>query len=124
MAELVALGLEVLAVVLRRRHLDRHPLDDAQLVPGQADHLPGVVRQQADVAHAQVVEDLRPDAEVPQVGGEPEPAVGFDRVIAQGLECPQANMQSDLGGLDPLFCDLSQNVFTEMQTCRGGRYAA
>src|SRR5262249_55951867 len=56
-AHLLLLRLQVTSVALGGGDLDGHPLDDPQPVAVQADHLPRIVRQQADVAHAQVEQD-------------------------------------------------------------------
>src|SRR4051794_10442912 len=81
-AELVLLGLQVAAVVEVGRDLDGHALDDAQAVAVDADDLLGVVGEDAQLADAQVVEDLGADAVVPQVGAEAEAVVGLDGVEA------------------------------------------
>src|SRR5262249_20204865 len=74
-AHLLALRRQVTAVVLVGRDLDRHALDDAQPVAVDPDHLLGVVRQQPDLPHAEVDQDLCADAVVPQVRAEAEPLV-------------------------------------------------
>ena len=51
--------------------LDRHAVDDAQTVPLQAHDLAGIVRQEADLADAQIHQDLRPDTVVAEVRFEP-----------------------------------------------------
>ena len=58
MPQPLALGLHVTLVVGIRRHLDRHPLDNLQAIPFQSYHLRGIVRQQANLTHAEVEEDL------------------------------------------------------------------
>src|SRR5262249_60414201 len=58
---------------LRRSRLDRpapglgrqgHPFDDLEAVAGQADQPQRVVREPADLAYADVAQDVRADAEV------------------------------------------------------------
>src|SRR6476661_4786714 len=81
-SEFILLRLEVMQVILVRSDLDRHALDDAQSVTLQPDHLARVVCQQADVAHAEVVEDLGADTVLAQVGGVAEALVRLDGVQA------------------------------------------
>ena len=61
------LRFQILDVIFVGGDLDRHAFDDFQAVAVQADDLFGVVGQQADLADAQVEEDLGADAIVPQV---------------------------------------------------------
>src|ERR1700732_1000662 len=75
-AQLFLLGPQVAAVVLVGGDLDGHALDDAQVVALHAADFLGVVGQQADVADAEIDEDLGADAVVAQVGAETEPLVG------------------------------------------------
>src|SRR5262245_54488501 len=44
----------------------RHPFDDLETVPGQADQPQRVVGEPADLAHPDVAQDLRADTEVPE----------------------------------------------------------
>src|SRR5688572_10066943 len=60
-AELLALGHEVLAILLRRGHLQGHALHDAQSVALDPHDLLRVVGEVAEVPDAEVDEDLRAD---------------------------------------------------------------
>ena len=71
MPELVALGLEVAAVLGVRRRLDGHLFDDRQPEPFDPRELLRVVREDPDRRQAEVGEDLVPDPPVPGVGGKP-----------------------------------------------------
>src|SRR5439155_3679942 len=79
-AELVLLRLQIAPVGIVGRDLDRYTLLDAESVAVKADDLLGIVGQQANVADAQVNEDLRADAVVTKVWREAELLIGFDRV--------------------------------------------
>ena len=63
-----------------RAGVQRHALDDLHLEARQAGDLARVVGEQLELADAEVVEDLRTDAVVAQVGGKAEPLVGLDGV--------------------------------------------
>ena len=80
MAELVALGLEVAAVLGVRRHLDRHLLDHLEAEALDAGDLLRVVREDADRREPEVGEDLRADPVLARVGREAELEVRLDRV--------------------------------------------
>ena len=80
MSELLALGSEVLQVLLVRADLQRHAFDDLEPVALETRALGRVVRHQPHLADAQVHQDLGADPEVPQVGREAEALVGLDRV--------------------------------------------
>src|SRR3712207_3330043 len=84
--ELLALGLEVAVVVAVGLHLKRHALGDLEPEAPEAHHLRQVVGQEPDALEAEVLEDLGPDAVVPEVGGEAELLVGLDGVHALVLE--------------------------------------
>ena len=80
MAELVALGLEVMEIPPVRRYLDRNPLDDLEPVRAEPDDLARVVREKPDLAEAEVRQDLRADAVIAEIGGEAELDVRLDRI--------------------------------------------
>src|SRR5262249_34229218 len=79
---------------LRRSRLDRpapglgrqgHPFDDLEAVAGQADQPQRVVREPADLAYADVAQDLRPDAEVAEDAGAGRGESGARRSRARPL---------------------------------------
>ncbi len=74
------------------RNLDRHALDDLETVGGEPHALVRVVRQETNLPHAQIGQDLRPDSEVPLVGLESEALVGLDRVETAILQVVGANL--------------------------------
>src|SRR5262245_19599221 len=85
MSQLIFLGFQIAGVILVGWDLDGDAFDNAQAVAVQADDLAGVVGEQADVADAQIVENLGADAVVTQIGAEAEAVVGFDSVEPLGL---------------------------------------
>src|SRR5262245_5484014 len=78
--ELLLLGAEILEVLLVRLHLEGYALDDGEPVALDPGALAGVVRDDAHLADAEVVEDLGAHAVVAQVRGEAEPLVRLHRV--------------------------------------------
>ena len=87
MAELLLLRAQVAMLPGSRRHLDRHALDDADAVRLETLDLLGVVGHEADLAQAQVAEDLAADAVVAPVLREgPSSSVGLDGVQALFLQ--------------------------------------
>ena len=68
--------------MLARADLERDALDDLEAVAGEADELARVVREEAHLADAEVVQDLRADPVVAEVGREAEFEVRVDRVAA------------------------------------------
>ena len=89
--------------------LDRHLVGDRQAVALEAHDLLRVVREQADRAEPEVHEDLRADAVVAQVGGQPEPHVRVDRVEPLLLEPVGAQLvqQADAA---PLLGEVEQHA--------------
>src|SRR5205823_1973153 len=96
-AELVALGAEVLAVLGVRGNLDRYALDDGEAVPFHPRALGRIVGEQAQVLEAEVDQDLRAYAVVAQIGFEPQRRVRLDGVHAEVLQPVRADLvvQSD-----------------------------
>ena len=80
MPQLILLGLQITAVVPVRRHLDRHALDNVQVIAVQADHLLGIVRQKANLPDAEIDENLSTDAVMPQVRAKTKSLIGLDRI--------------------------------------------
>ena len=78
--ELPPLGGQVVAVLVVRRHLDRHLLHDPQPVALEARDLARVVRQDPDRREPEVGEDLVADPPLPRVLREPELEVRLDGV--------------------------------------------
>ena len=86
MPQLFLLDLQVAGVVLVVAAPERHPLHHLEPVAAHRPDLAGVVGEQPQLAHAQVVEDLGPHAVVAQVGREAQRQVGLDRVQAAVLQ--------------------------------------
>ena len=59
MAELYLLGLEIFLVVRIRGHANRDLLHHLQTITFQADHFFGIVGQEAELAHAEIEQNLR-----------------------------------------------------------------
>src|ERR1051326_3755930 len=85
-SKLLLLRFEVLARRLRRRDLERNALDDLEAEALDGDVLRGIVRHQANLADAQVAEDLRAGAVVADVGCEAELRIRLDRVVTLVLQ--------------------------------------
>src|SRR5437764_2003593 len=75
-----SLRLEVLGVVRIRFAPNRHLLDHLNSVTFQTDHLLRIVREETELPHTEVVENLSTDAIITQVAGEAEAGVRLDRV--------------------------------------------
>ena len=88
MAHLVALGGEVADAVGLVAGDDRHLVDDLEAVAmiHESVGLLGVVRQEPDLAQAEVLEDLEADAVIPLVGPEAQGEVRLDGVHPLILE--------------------------------------
>src|SRR6202022_3098353 len=82
----ITLGDQVPDVLRVRPHRKRHPLDDVQPVPVEADALGRVVCEQPHRAHSQVVQDLRAQSVVASVGRQAQLEVRVDGVGAGVLE--------------------------------------
>src|SRR3984893_17149406 len=82
----ITLGDQVPDVLRVRPHRKRHPFDDVQPVPVEADALGRVVGEQPHRAHSQVVQDLRAQSVVASVGGQAQLEVRVDGVGAGILE--------------------------------------
>ncbi len=83
---LLLLGFEVAGVLGFRRRFDRHLLHDFKPVAAEADDLARVVGHEADLPHAEVVDDLGTDAVIAQIHREAEFEVRFDGVETLLLE--------------------------------------
>src|SRR5262245_24307716 len=79
-SELLALRLQVAAVLGVRGDLDRHLLDHGESETLDAGHLLRIVREDADRREAEVGEDLAPDPVFAHVCREAELEVRLDRV--------------------------------------------
>src|SRR6266540_798980 len=84
--ELRALGLQVVAVLVVRRDLDRHLLDDRQAEALDARDLLRVVREDSNRREPEIGEDLVADPVFAHVGRETELEVGLDGVHPVLLE--------------------------------------
>jgi hypothetical protein len=65
--EAISLGLQISPVSGGGPRLQRHSLDNGKAKALQADDLAGIVGEEAELAHAEIAQDLGPDAELPQV---------------------------------------------------------
>ena len=101
MAKLGALGPQVVAVGLARRHLDRDPLGDGKAVRLELLHLVRVVGHEAHFPHAQVEQDVRARLVVAHVGGEAQRVVRLHRVATLVLQRIGADLveQADAAAL-------------------------
>ena len=72
MAELISLRAQIVSVFVVRRLNDRHTLTQAKAVALEADHLAWIVRDRPNGFEAEIQENLRPDAVVPEIGLEAE----------------------------------------------------
>src|SRR5262249_2296819 len=91
-AELVALGAEVLPVLFVGRDLDGHALDEVQPVPLEPYDLLRVVGEETELPNAKIDEDLGADAVVAKIGLEPEALVGFHGVLSLILHLARAHL--------------------------------
>src|SRR5205823_4970773 len=82
MSELIPLGGQIATVLVVRRNLDRHLLDDGEAEAVDARQLLRVVREDADRREAEVGEDLVADPVVARVGGEAELGIRLHGVEA------------------------------------------
>src|SRR5882724_4133556 len=86
MPQLVSLRLEVALVVRVGGDAYRNPLDYLETETLEAVDLLGVVGEQADLADAEVIEDLAPDAVIPLVRGMSQRLIGLYRVESAVLQ--------------------------------------
>src|ERR1700674_3356696 len=80
MAHLGLLRLEVFRVMHVGFASDRDLLDHLNSVALETDHLLRIIGQEPELAHAEIEENLRAESVITQVGREPEPRIGLDRV--------------------------------------------
>src|SRR5581483_8131203 len=80
MAELGALGAEIMNVAVARRHLEGNALDHLNAVDLKPADLARVVGEQGDLVHTEVAQDLRADAVIAQILLEAELEIGLHRV--------------------------------------------
>src|SRR5579862_7875008 len=102
MAQLVLLGLQIATVLFVRRYLDRNSFDNPQTVAIEADDFLGIIRQEPNFPDTQIDQDLRPNAIVPEVGSEAQPAIGLDGIQAfplLQLVCLQFAQETDAPSL-------------------------
>src|SRR5687768_7908203 len=86
MPELLLLRFEILSRRRRRSNLERHTGHDLQAEAFDRDVLRRVVRQQLDLADAEVAEDLGTGTVVADVGSEAELRIRLDRVVPAVLK--------------------------------------
>src|SRR5262249_43112690 len=70
----------------RRADLAGKPFDDFDAAVAERAHLARVIGQEPNAWNAKVVEDCGRQAEVPEVGLEPERMIGLDRVDSRVLQ--------------------------------------
>jgi len=70
-------GREIIKVGLVGGDLDRHSFGNGDAVALQADYLFGIVREQADFAHPQIRQNLRPDSIIAQIRFEAQSRIGI-----------------------------------------------
>ena len=80
MAEFVSFRLQIAFVVWVGFGADGDLVDDLKAVSFQTDDLFRVVCQKANLANAEIMEDLRSHAIVPEIGRKPQFFVGLDRI--------------------------------------------
>ena len=118
MAEFVALGSQIVGVVITGIHHQGDPFFHLKSIAPEPSDLAGVVGQQSQAMDAEIREDLRPHPVVAQVSREPQPFVGFNGVQASILKAVGAKFvdQTDAAALlaevnhhtFPLTFDLAQ----------------
>src|SRR5262245_59565980 len=81
-AELVALDLEIPAILVVQIGNERDARGDLESVSLETDQLPGIVGHHADRRETKVAQDLRTDTVIAEIRSEPEPLVGLDRIGA------------------------------------------
>src|SRR6476660_9399473 len=92
MAELVALGAEVVLVVLGRAGDEWYSFHDLEAVALQAHQLPGVVGHDPDGGEPQIPQDLSANTIVPEIRREAKPLVGLHGIVARVLERIRADL--------------------------------
>ena len=92
MPHLLAFRIQVMLVELARFDHDGDAFVDDEAVAVDADHFHRVVREQAEMFHAEVEQDLRADAVFAEVGRESEADVRLDGVAAFLLELVRAEL--------------------------------
>src|SRR5687767_10910224 len=102
-AQLAPLGVEVGAVLGRRRDEQGHALDDAHTAGLERVHLTWVVGEQPQLLHTRGREHLRRHAVLARVGRVAQPLVGLDRVEPLVLQRVGARLvvQADAAALLP-----------------------
>src|SRR3954468_9853147 len=86
MSHFLFFGLQVGERMRRRADLAGKAFDDLDAALAERAHLAWVIGQQANARNAKVVEDRGGQAEVPEVGLEPERMIGLDRVDSGVLQ--------------------------------------
>src|SRR6185295_5590409 len=92
MAQLLALGAEVVPGDVGRRDFQGDALDDLEAVAVERDVLARIVGHQAHAADSQVAQDLGADAVIALVGPEAQALVGLDRVVSLLLQLVGAQL--------------------------------
>ena len=94
MAKLRLFRRQVSGVVRIRGRSNRKLFDDFEIMTLQADHLAGIVSQQANLAHAEIDEDLRAEPVIAKIHRKPKPFVGLDRIEPLLLQLVGVNLWS------------------------------
>ena len=92
MAELGLLGFEIFLVVRVRFRSNRHLLNHFEPVTFQPDHFFGIVRQESELAHAEIEQDLRTESVIAQIRRQAEFHIRFDRVESFLLQFVGVNL--------------------------------
>src|SRR6476620_4860718 len=95
MAHPLTLRAQVVDVLRVRTHRERHSLEDLEPEPFQTTVLCGVVRHEPHSRHAEVDEDVCPDAVLAAVDPKTELGIRVDGVTALVLEAVRADLVAD-----------------------------
>src|SRR5262245_61066683 len=94
-SELLGLRFQIGLVMLVGRDLDRDAVDDLESVAVEPDDLPGVIRQELELPHPEVTEDLCAQAVVSEIRLKAQVPVRLDRVHALVLELVGADLVAE-----------------------------
>src|SRR5215471_1505498 len=100
--QLLALGFQIVSILLIGWNLNRHLLDDAQAVAIQANDFFRVVGEEADLPDAQIQQDLGTDSIMAKVRSEAQTLIGLNRVqilLLLELVSLQLGQESDAAAL-------------------------
>ena len=92
MAHLFLLRFQVEAVMVGRRHLNRHTIGDFETELGELINLIGVIGQKTHGLHAQIAQDLRADEVLAFISLEAQCKICFKRIHALVLQLVSAKL--------------------------------